>query len=380
MIELIKGVSQNGRETAKHYYGADGFVSHHNLDLWINTTPVGNKVVGSPRYAFWNMSSGWLCRHLFEHYEYTLDKEFLKNTAYPIMKESAKFYLSVMVEHNGKWIITPSTSPENGVKIDGKVIHTTTYTTMTQSIVQDLFLNISKSAEILGINDDFVAEIRGKLPNVGIYKIGVNGDLLEYDEDYEQEDIHHRHVSHLYAMYPAGLITTESTKDLADACRQTLEIRGDESTGWSMGWKVNLWARLKDGDRAYKLVKNQLTYVSPMAELKYSQGGGTYANMFDAHPPFQIDGNFGVTAGITQMFLQCEDGKIKILPALPSDMKNGKISGLLAKGGIKVNIEWKNSKLYCLELVTPTEQNAIINIEGVDKCVHLKANEKFVLA
>lgn len=380
MIELIKGVSQNGRETAKHFYGADGFVSHHNLDLWINTTPVGNKVESSSRYAFWNMSSGWLCRHLFEHYEYTLDKDFLKNTAYPIMKECAKFYLSIMIEYNGKWIVTPSTSPENGVIIDGKVIHTTTYTTMTQSIVQDLFLNISKSAEILGINDDFVAEIREKLPDIGIYKIGVNGDLLEYNEDYEQEDIHHRHVSHLYAMYPAGLITTESTKALADACRQTLEIRGDESTGWSMGWKVNLWARLKDGDRAYKLVKNQLTYVAPMAELRYDQGGGTYANLFDAHPPFQIDGNFGVVAGITQMFLQCEDGKIKILPALPSEMKNGKIKGLLAKGGIKVNIEWKNSRLSCLELVTPTEQNAIINIEGVDKCVFLKANEKFILA
>lgn len=380
MVELIKSVSINGRETAKHYYGADGFVSHHNLDLWANTTPVGNKVPGSPRYAFWNMSSGWLCRHLFEQYEYTLDKSFLAEVAYPIMKESAKFYLDIMIEHNGKWIITPSTSPENGVIIDGKVVHTTLYTTMTQSIVEDLFLNISKSAEILGIDDEFVAEIREKLPNVGIYKIGSKGQLLEYDEEYEEEDIHHRHVSHLYAMYPAGLINTDATKALADACRQTLEIRGDESTGWSMGWKVNLWAKLKDGNRAYKLVKNQLTYVEPSAKLEYSQGGGTYANMFDAHPPFQIDGNFGVTAGIMQMFLQCENGKLLILPALPAEMKNGKIKGILAKGGIKVDIEWKNSKLSRLELVTPTEQKAIINIEGVDREILLKSNEKFVLA
>ncbi|MBO5374926.1 MAG: glycoside hydrolase family 95 protein [Clostridia bacterium] len=380
MIELVKNVSKNGIETAKHYYGAEGFVSHHNLDLWANTTPVGNKVKGSPRYAFWNMSSGWLCRHLFEHYEYTLDKNFLASVAYPIMKESAKFYLSIMINHNGKWIVTPSTSPENGVVVDGKVIHTTLYTTMTQSIVEDLFTNISRSAEILGINDDFVAEIREKLPNVGIYKIGSQGQLLEYNEEYKEEDVHHRHVSHLYAMYPASLITTESTKTLADACRQTLEIRGDESTGWSMGWKVNLWAKLKDGDRAYKLVKNQLTFVEPEAELKYDQGGGTYANMFDAHPPFQIDGNFGVSAGIAQMFMQCENGKIMILPALPKEMKNGKIKGLLAKGGIKVDIEWKNSKLSHLVLVTPIEQTAIINVEGIDKIINLKPNEKFVLA
>lgn len=380
MIELIKGVSKNGRETAKHFYGANGFVSHHNLDLWINTTPVGFNVEHSSRYAFWNMSSGWLCRHLFEHYEYTLDKDFLREVAYPIMKESARFYLDMMVMHNGKWILTPSTSPENAVIINGETVHTTLYTTMTQSIIQDLFTSISKGAEILGENDDFVKEIREKLPNVGIYKIGSHGELLEYDEEYEEEDVHHRHVSHLYAMYPAGLISTDTTKELADACRQTLEIRGDESTGWSMGWKVNLWARLKDGDRAYKLVKNQLNFVEPNAELKYSQGGGTYANMFDAHPPFQIDGNFGVAAGIAQMFLQCEDGKIKILPALPSEMKNGKIKGLLAKGNIKVDIEWKNSKLSRLELVTPTAQTAIINVEGVDKTVTLTANEKFILA
>jgi alpha-L-fucosidase 2 len=250
---------------------------------------------------------------------------------------------------------------------------------MTQSIVEDLFKNISKSAEILNIDDDFTKEINDKKDKVGIYQIGSKGQLLEYDKEYEEEDVHHRHVSHLYALYPADLITTEETKDLADACRQTLEIRGDESTGWSMGWKVNLWARLKDGDRAMRLVKTQLTCVEPNNKINYSEGGGTYPNMFDAHPPFQIDGNYGVCAGIAQMFLQCEDGKVKILPALPTEMKEGSIKGLLAKGNITVDIEWKNNKATSVKLVTPFKQTAIINIDGVDKTVELKPNQIYTV-
>ncbi len=377
IIDLIKSASIKGKETAKEFYGAPGFVSHHNMDLWANTTPVGNKVEDSSRYAFWNMSSGWLCRHLYEHYEYTGDKEFLNNVAYPIMKESAIFYLHMLTERDGKYIMTPSTSPENGVIIDGKKVFTLPYATMTQSIIEDLFKNISKSAKILGIDDDFVKEINEKKDKVGIYQIGSQGQLLEYDKEYEEEDVHHRHVSHLYALYPADIITTDKTKELADACRQTLEIRGDESTGWSMGWKVNLWARLKDGDRAMKLVKTQLTCVAPNNEINYSEGGGTYPNMFDAHPPFQIDGNYGVCAGIAQMFLQCENGKIKILPALPSEMDKGYIKGLVAKGNITVDIEWEKNKLKNLKLVTPIKQTAIINIDGVDTTIQLEADKEY---
>ncbi|MBQ8546388.1 MAG: glycoside hydrolase family 95 protein [Clostridia bacterium] len=377
IIDLIKSASVKGKETAEKFYGAPGFVSHHNMDLWANTTPVGNKVVGSSRYAFWNMSSGWLCRHLYEHYEYTGDKEFLNNVAYPIMKESALFYLFMLKEKDGKYIMTPSTSPENGVIIDGQKVFTLPYTTMTQSIIEDLFTNISKSAEILGIDDDFVKEVNEKKDRVGIYQIGSQGQLLEYDKEYEEEDVHHRHVSHLYALYPADIITTDKTKELAEACRQTLEIRGDESTGWSMGWKVNLWARLKDGDRAMKLVKTQLTCVAPNNEINYSEGGGTYPNMFDAHPPFQIDGNYGVCAGIAQMFLQCENNKIKILPALPREMDKGYIKGLLAKGNITVDIEWEKNKLKNLKLVTPIKQTAIINIDGKDTTIQLEAGKEY---
>ena len=379
LVNLIKSVSEKGKVTAKEYYGAPGFVSHHNIDLWANTTPVGNHVVDSSRYAFWNLSSGWLCRHLYEEYEYTRDIEYLKNVAYPIMKQSAIFYLYMLKEVDGKYIMTPSTSPENGVIINGEKVFTLPYATMSQSIIEDLFKNVSRAASILGIDDDFTKEINLKKDKIGIYKIGSKGQLLEYDKEYEEEDIHHRHVSHLYALYPADLITTDKTKELADACRQTLEIRGDESTGWSMGWKVNLWARLKDGDRAMKLVKTQLTCVEPNNKINYSEGGGTYPNMFDAHPPFQIDGNYGVCAGIAQMFLQCENDEIKILPALPSEMKDGYIKGLLAKGNIKVDIEWKNKGLSRLKLVTPIKQTAIIVIDGKTQVVALEPNKEFIL-
>ena len=380
MVDLVKNVSVNGEETAKHFYHAKGFTSHHNIDLWANTTPVGNKRAGCAGYAYWNGSSGWLCRHLFEHYEYTLDKEFLANTAYPIMKKCAEFYLDIMTEIDGKLVVCPSTSPENAFNKNGYGTSIALYTAMSQGIVEDLFRNITESAKVLGIDDEFTREVAAKTPMLNVYEIGSDGQLLEYDEEYEERDIHHRHVSHLYGMYPGALITTESTPELANACRRTLERRGDESTGWSMGWKVCLWAKLKDGDRAFKLLKTQLKFVDPTNDDMVWDGGGTYANMFDAHPPFQIDGNFGVTAGITQMFLQCEDGKIKILPALPSDFKNGKIGGLLAKGNIKVDIEWKDSKLSSLKLSTPIEQTTIINIDGKDMEIKLAANEEYVVA
>ena len=381
MIEQVKNISKNGKETAKRLYHAEGFVSHHNSDLWAHTTPVGNKVENSTQYAYWNMSGGWLCRHLYEHYEYTMDESFLRETAYPIMKECAKFYLSIMENYNGKWIITPSTSPENSYNTDGHWIYLSKYTVMTQSIAEDVFKNISKAAKILGIDDDFTKVINERKDHIGIYEKGSQGQLLEYDGEYEETDVYHRHVSHLYAFYPADIITTENNPEVSDMVRRSLERRGDEGTGWSMGWKVCLWARLKDGDHALKLVKNQLRFMParPGGSVDMWHSGGTYANMFDAHPPFQIDGNFGVCAGIAQMFLQCEDGKVKILPALPSEMKEGSIKGLLAKGNITVDIEWKENKASLVKLVTPIEQTAIIVIDGEEKAVSLKPNQIYTL-
>ncbi|MBR2443865.1 MAG: glycoside hydrolase N-terminal domain-containing protein [Clostridia bacterium] len=381
MINLVKNISQNGKETAKRYYNAEGFACHHNSDLWAHTTPVGSKRETCTQYAYWNMSPGWLCRHLYEHYEYTLDKSFLEETAYPIMKEAAKFYLSIMEKQGDNWLIFPSTSPENSYVEDERWIYIAPYTVMSQSIVEDLFINISKSAKILGIDDDFTKIINERKDQLGIYKAGSLGQLLEYDYEVEEVDPLHRHVSHLYAFYPADIITTENSPEIAEMVKNSLLRRGDEGTGWSMGWKVNLWAKLKDGDRALKLVKNQLRYMpaEPDDSADMWHAGGTYANMFDAHPPFQIDGNYGVCAGIAQMFLQCEDGKVRILPALPSEMKNGSIKGLLAKGNIKVDIEWKNNKLSGLKLVTPVKQTAIINIDGKDMVVSLEPNVAYTL-
>lgn len=375
LVELIKKLSVTGEETAKKYYRANGFVSFYCADLWGHTTPVG----GRARWAYWCMASGWLVRHLFEHYEYTLDKEFLEKTAYPLMKKAAEFYLSIMEFHNGRWIVTPSTSPENACMIDGEAISVFPYTAISQGIVEDLFTCILKSAEALNIDDDFTREVKQKLPYVNVYEIGSCGQLLEYDKEYEEEDVHHRHVSHLYGLYPANLISTEKTPELAEACRVSLERRGDDGTGWSIGWKVNLWAKLKDGNRAMALVKRQLTFVPSSANTIKVTGGGTYANMFDAHPPFQIDGNLGATAGITQMLLQCEDDKIRILPALPDEMKNGKIKGLLAKGNIKVNIYWKDLKLYRLELCSRTAQTVTLTIDGKDRVVSLMPNAPVII-
>jgi alpha-L-fucosidase 2 len=246
---------------------------------------------------------------------------------------------------------------------------------MTQGILIDLFGNLSKAAEILGINDGFTEEIRQKLPFLNTYAIGSEGQLLEFDREYKETDVLHRHTSHLYGLYPGESITAESTPELAEACRETLIKRGDISTGWSMGWRVCLWAKLKDGDHALKLVKNQLRYAAPSKGKISMKSGGTYANLFDAHPPFQIDGNFGVCAGIALMLLQCEDGKIRLLPALPSAFKRGSVSGLKAKGNITVGIVWENNALTEFTLTSPVAQSVTVSTQYGEKTLELAPNK-----
>lgn len=356
LIEMVKELSESGKAAAKGQYGAKGWTSHHNVDLWRLSTPVD----GNAQWAFWHGSSGWLCEHLFEHYEYTNDIEFLKNTAYPIMKGAAEFYLDILTEYNGNLVLAPGTSPENSFWYEGEKCSVGKYSTMSMSIAQELFENCIKSCDILGTDADFAQSLKDAIAKFPEFKFGSEGQLLEFDDDYEETEIHHRHCSHLYALHPARIITADGTPELADACRKTLARRGDNGTGWSLGWKINFWARLFDGDHALKLIEMQLRPVKSVG-INYTKGGGTYENLFDAHPPFQIDGNFGFVSGITEMLVQSHDGRIYLLPALPSKWKNGSIKGVLAKGNVIVDLEWKDCKVSRCTLEGKGEFTVVAN-------------------
>jgi alpha-L-fucosidase 2 len=346
LIKLIREISITGKETARELYHAEGFVCHHNTDLWRHTTPIPGKAL----WSFWNMASGWLCRHLYDYYVYTLDTEFLSNTAYPIMKKAAAFYLDMLTDDgNGSLIISPSTSPENGFITERGPCGVSKTATLSMSIIKELFGNVEKCAEILSISDDVTNRIKTVTPHLLPFKTGRNGALLEWYDEEKEVDVHHIHISHLYALHPAKLIT-DDTPLLQEAARKTLKKRGDEGTGWSFSWKINFWARLKDGNHALRLINMQLRPA-----WVRSSGGGTYQNMFNAHPPFQIDGNFGATSGICEMLLQSDEKTIELLPALPDEWRDGRIEGIRAMNNIKASIEWKNGALVHYKLTGDTE-------------------------
>ena len=346
LTRMVRELRETGRRAAKQYYAAPGFTVHHNSDIWRLAVPVQ----GMAQWSFWPMGSGWLCRHLYEYYAYTGDLEFLRNEAYPAMREAAEFYLALLVDDGtGKLILAPSTSPENGYRRDGKRVTVSRTTAMTAEILWDLFGNLLESEKALGISE-LSPKLREVLERLWTPGIGSRGQLNEWYTEEEDDEVHHRHVSHLYGLYPASLFNRDTPEYLA-ACRKTLEERGDDGTGWSLGWKINLWARLSDGDHALKLLDTQLRFKAPDDSIGGAVGGGgTYPNLFDAHPPFQIDGNFACVSGLAEMLLRSEEDRIVILPALPSLWSEGSVKGLRAKGGLSVSFAWREGTLVSLRI------------------------------
>lgn len=360
LIGMVEDLSETGEKIAKEHYNMNGWVTHHNTDIWRGAAPINNS-----NHGIWPTGGAWLSQHLWWHYQFTEDEEYLKKRGYPVMKKASQFFASYLVpdpEHP-EWLISgPSHSPENGGLVMGP--------TMDHQIIRNLFKNTIEAAKVLGVDADFVKVLEEKRSKIAPNQIGKYGQLQEWLEDKDDPKSEHRHVSHLWALHPGNEIHPLTTPELAEACKVTLSQRGDGGTGWSRAWKINFWARLLDGNHSFLLLKNLMKPPSKNGGGIYQNKGGLYNNLFDAHPPFQIDGNFGATSGITEMLLQSHlrddhgDFYQDILPALPSALPSGKIEGIKGKGGFEISITWENGQLVQVEVKSLLGNNFNLRYAG----------------
>jgi len=360
LFNKIKGIAKTGTETAKEYYNARGWVLHHNTDLWNGTAPIN-----ASNHGIWVSGGAWLSEHLWAHYQFSKDRKFLETEAYPLMKEAALFYEDFLIKDpkTGWLISTPSNSPENGGLVAGP--------TMDHQIIRSLFRNCIAASEVLNIDENFRKSLTEKIAEIAPNQIGKYGQLQEWLEDKDDTTNKHRHVSHLWGVYPGNDITWDSNEKMMQAAKQSLLYRGDDATGWSLAWKINFWARFKDGDHAMKLVK--------MLMKPANNGAGSYVNLFDAHPPFQIDGNFGGAAGIAELIVQSHQGYLDILPALPAAIPNGEIKGLQARGGFELDLTWNKGLLTSLTIKSKTGGPCKIHYKNNNITFETKAGETYNL-
>ena len=377
LIDFIANLSHTGKETAKAYYGVDkGWCLGQNTDIWAMTCPVGLNV-GDPSWACWTMGGAWLSTHIWEHYVFTKDIEMLRKY-YPVLKGAAEFCMNWLIKKDGKLITSPGTSPENKfVTPDGYIGATSYGCTADLAITRECLIDAIKAAEVLNTDKDFRKKAKTTISRLSPYKIGKKGNLQEWFHDWEDQDPQHRHQSHLFGLYPGHHISTDETPDLAKACAKTLEIKGDNTTGWSTGWRVNLYARLKDSNNAYHIYRRLLKLVTPdgYKGKDARRGGGTYPNLLDAHSPFQIDGNFGGCAGVIEMLMQSSEEDITLLPALPEQWKDGSVKGICARGSFVIDMSWKDGKVTSLSITSRKGGKTRVNFNNKSVKINLKANE-----